>query len=71
MPCKLKLPDWRVDDREHRVEFRQQHDMHLCRGVYRRLQVFVGLTNFDPGTVYEGVYVLRASKTVGQEYRQC
>lgn len=32
--CELKFADWRVDDRERRVEFRQQHDMQ------RRLQVF-------------------------------
>lgn len=65
MLCKLKLPDWRVDDRERRVEFRQQHDMQS------RLQVFAGLTNSESGTAHEGVYVLRASKTAGQRVRQC
>lgn len=66
--CKLKLADWRVDDRERRVGSLQQHDMQ------RRLQVFAGLAkNFDlEGYAYVGptTYV-RTSETVGRGALQC
>ena len=71
--CKLKFADWRMDDRERRVEFRQQHDMQ------RRLQLADICRDGEelwPGTVRRYAYVgptsyVRTSETAGRGALQC